>query len=444
GRARSTEPPRATGRTRSGGRVPARRARACRCAAGGSPMIAAVSAVARADFLDRARRPAFPVTVFGALALGFLAVPPESARYAMVKVGTFRGVYDSAYIGTMLAMIGSLWLPLFGFYVVRNALGRDTASGVGELLAATPVRTPAYLLGKYLGNLAVLGAMAAALAAIAPVMQLLRGESTTIDPIGLWLPLVLFCLPALAVGAAAAVVFESIPFLGGGCGNFVWSFPYPALSLATPPRLYSETTAGFQDDVAAQYPGANTEISIGLTMEEHGLGRFVWAGPDFGLPVVVASLAPALAATVAAAAPSLWFPRFDPARQRNPAPAAPVRADAPAALSGPAPAPSTSVPEVLRDNPARAVGPADPRASRYTKSVVGPFVRLLTGAVRIHLGGVSRWWWLGLATLTVIALSVPEDALGTVLLFAWLWPVLLWSRLGTHAAEAGVDTLLRS
>src|SRR5690606_34909051 len=211
GRARSTEPPRATGRTRSGGRVPARRARACRCAAGGSPMIAAVSAVARADFLDRARRPAFPVTVFGALALGFLAVPPESARYAMVKVGTFRGVYDSAYIGTMLAMIGSLWLPLFGFYVVRNALGRDTASGVGELLAATPVRTPAYLLGKYLGNLAVLGAMAAALAAIAPVMQLLRGESTTIDPIGLWLPLVLFCLPALAVGAAAAVVFESIP-----------------------------------------------------------------------------------------------------------------------------------------------------------------------------------------------------------------------------------------
>src|SRR5690606_36224000 len=101
------------------------------------------------------------------------------ARYAMVKVGTFRGVYDSAYIGTMLAMIGSLWLPLFGFYVVRNALGRDTASGVGELLAATPVRTPAYLLGKYLGNLAVLGAMAAALAAVALAPRRICWASTS-------------------------------------------------------------------------------------------------------------------------------------------------------------------------------------------------------------------------------------------------------------------------
>ncbi|WP_201791956.1 hypothetical protein, partial [Prescottella equi] len=85
------------------------------------------------------------------------------------------------YIGMLLAMIGSLWLPLFGFYVVRSSIARDTSTGVGEVLSASPLRMPMYLLGKYLSNVAVLAAMAAALALIAPVMQLLRGESTSLD-----------------------------------------------------------------------------------------------------------------------------------------------------------------------------------------------------------------------------------------------------------------------
>ena len=254
-------------------------------------MSTAVAAIARADFLDRARRPAFLLTVLGALALGFIAVPPESARYAMVKVGAFRGVYDSAYVGMMLAMVGSLWLPMFGFFVVRGALTRDREGGAGQILAATPLRTATYLLGKYLGNLTVLAVMAAALALIAPVMQLLRGEADALDPVALWLPLLLFCLPMSAVAAAAAVVFESIPLLRGGFGNIAWFFVFPAIFLASIPPLHSETTAGFQADVAAQYPGANTEISIGLTMEENGLGRFIWSGQDLGLPVVLASLA---------------------------------------------------------------------------------------------------------------------------------------------------------
>lgn len=385
-------------------------------------MSTAVAAIARADFLDRARRPAFPLTVLGALALGYIAVPPESAGYAMVKVGAFRGVYDSAYVGTMLAMIGSLWLPLFGFLVVRGALTRDRDSGVGRLLAATPLRTPAYLLGKYLGNLAVLAAMVAALALIAPVMQLLRGEDGALDPVALWLPLLLFCLPMSTVAAATAMVFDSVPLLRGGFGNIVWFFVFPAIFLAAIPRLYGETTAGFQADVAAQYPGANTEISIGLTMEENGLGRFVWSGQDLGLSVALVSLALVLVATLAAAAPTLWFPRFDPARGRITAPRPPET------MPDVAPAPATFSTPGLTGTQARRGN---------------PWGHLLAGEARILLRGASPWWWAGLAGLTVAALVVPERAIGTVLLFAWLWPVLLWSRLGTHAAEAGVEELLR-
>ena len=75
--------------------------------------------------------------------------------------------------------------------------------------------------------------------------------------------------------------------------------------------------------------------------------------------------------------------------------------------------------------------------------------RLLAGEVRILVQGVSRWWWLVAAGLTVLSLAVPGDLVrpagaSTALLLsaAWIWPVLIWSRLGTQRRENGLDTLL--
>lgn len=384
-------------------------------------MTGAVAAVAMADFRDRSRRPAFLVTVLGAVALGYVAVPPVSATYAMVKVGSFRGLYDSAYIGMLLAMIGSLWLPLFGFYVVRSSIARDISTGVGETLSASPLRTPMYLLGKYLSNLMVLAAMAAALALIAPVMQLLRGESTRLDMTALWLPLALFCLPVLSVAAATAVVFETVPFLRGGAGNILWFFVYPSMFLAGIPLVYGSVTAGFQADLAAQHPGTGDEISIGLTAEPGALGQFTWSGMDIDAALVAASAGLIAASTLVAILPTLWFGRFDPARQQRP----PSKTSA---------APATGAPVA----PAFSQGPRTLAAAERGH----PFLGLLLGEVRIHLGSVSRWWWLTLAMVTIAALAVPADRVGTALLFAWLLPVLLWSRLGTLAYEQGVAPLV--
>ena len=75
------------------------------------------------------------------------------ARWVVMYIGHHRGVYNSAYTGTLIALAGALWLTLGGFYVVRNAIGRDQSSGVGRLLAATPMRTAGYLFGKFLSNL---------------------------------------------------------------------------------------------------------------------------------------------------------------------------------------------------------------------------------------------------------------------------------------------------
>ena len=56
----------------------------------------------------------------------------------------------------MMAMIAVTWVPLFGFWFVKNAIERDERTGVGPILAATPMTRVTYVLGKALSHFVVL------------------------------------------------------------------------------------------------------------------------------------------------------------------------------------------------------------------------------------------------------------------------------------------------
>ena len=79
-----------------------------------------LGALAVADFRERSRRPAYVVTLAAAIALGYLALPPASSLWVVMNAGGYRGVYNSAYAGTVTALAGGLWLMIGGFYVVRG------------------------------------------------------------------------------------------------------------------------------------------------------------------------------------------------------------------------------------------------------------------------------------------------------------------------------------
>ncbi len=132
----------------------------------------AVAATAVADFRERTRRQSYVVIVAAAVLLGYLTLPPADSQWTIVDLGGYRGLYNSTYVGTATALAGGLWLMLGGFYVVRGTVTRDQRTGVGELLAASPLSRVGYLLGKFGSNLLVLISMAGALAATALVLQI--------------------------------------------------------------------------------------------------------------------------------------------------------------------------------------------------------------------------------------------------------------------------------
>ncbi|WP_127450470.1 hypothetical protein [Streptomyces sp. B29(2018)] len=388
------------------------------------------------DFKDRVRRPVHLVVLLAAVGLGWLAVPPADGRWVILALGEYRGTYTSAYVGVATALAGGLWLTLGGFYVVRKGLARDEETRVGQILAATPARTVLLLAAKFLSNFLVLASMLGVLAMTALCLQLVRGEDRGVDPVALFQPFLVMALPLLALTAAAALLFETVPVLRGGLGNIAWFCV--ALVVGIKGQSADAPFGGFGAGPAADsLRAALTEefgkagdhtFSLGLTQIPEPLTPFRWDGFTFGGDFLVSRLLLVAAAVALALLPALWFGRHDPTRG-GPADGASPAADAPAPVPAYAPAPAAVLALALPRTAAERGGRT--------------FGRLLAGEVRILAGGVSPWWWAVAAALTVAGLTLPLDALtGLVLPAVWIWPVLVWSRLGSLPVEHGLEGLL--
>ena len=220
--------------------------------------------LARADFFERVRRYSFLVMLGLVVFLGYQTAIGNMA----LELGQYRGEFNSAWVGAMMSLIGTFFIGWFGFYLVKGSVARDRETGVGQIMATTPLTRPLYLLGKWLSNFAVLMAMVGVLALAGIVIQLLQGEDTQIQLFAFLDPFVFIVMPLMALVAALAVLFESISFLQGGFGNIVYFF---AFIMFVP--LFME------NDTLSQYP-AFEPMGLGLLSGE--MGRAVSAiHPDY-------------------------------------------------------------------------------------------------------------------------------------------------------------------
>jgi hypothetical protein len=369
----------------------------------------AIAGIARADLLERLRRRSTLVLLASTLLCGWWVHTGALG----VEVGGWRGVYDSAWVGMMMTLIVTTLLGLVGFYLVKDPIARDRQTGVGQIVAATPVSTASYLTGKWLSSTGVLLLVLGVLGVAAMAMQLLHGEAP-LRPVVLAAPLLLVAVPALALVAAMALLFETVPVLRGGGGNVAWFFLF-LFGLWAGIELLGHRAPAFdpigagifmpslRTAVSALDPGYQGGFTIGGGGDRAALRTFTWPGIEWTGGIVLARLSLLLAAAAIAIVPSLWFDRFDapPASARR-RPAGWVRGQ-----------------EAL----ARLTG---------RMGLVGAELRML-------LAGQPAWWILGFVGVALAGLVNPE-----VLVLGWLWPLAAWSALGCRAERDGTLPLLLS
>ncbi|HKM79372.1 MAG TPA: hypothetical protein VJY15_00220 [Candidatus Acidoferrum sp.] len=376
-----------------------------------------VLAAARADFLERVRRYSFLFTLGIALYFGYLA----TVGRLTLRVGDSRGIYNSAWIGALLAVVGSTFISLAGFYFVKNTLQRDTETRVGEILAATPISRSAYIFGKFASNFAVLASMMGVLALSSIVMQLVSGEDMHVHLWKLLSPFLLLSIPAMAVIAALAVLFETIPFLRGGFGNVAYFFLWTAILTApiiTNSAIYDLSGLFLlRQSIIASHAAPAAENSFSLSIDAGQFktaSTFRWEGIPWTGEILFSRLILFVIALLLCVLAAALFDRFDPARgyrtlRAAPAPALPVL---------------TSIPMAPLAAETK-LAPLDTPAQGFR------FPAVLAAELRLMLKG-QRWWWYSIAAglLLAQALIPKADARGMILAFAWIWPVLLWSPMG--------------
>ncbi len=377
----------------------------------------------RADFLERVRRYNFLLVLALTLYLGFAI----SRGDFYLQLDGYRGILNSAWVGGMMTSCAVLILSLFGFYLVKNTIERDLETRVGQIIATTPLSRFQYLLGKWLSNFTVLLTLVGLLAVAAIVMQLLGGESATLNAWQLLAPFLLLAFPAMAIVAALALFFETIPWLRGGFGNvvyfFVWMF---ALIFALDRKNvwfdWSGILIVWQSmgaALTAVYPGyAGGFDFTSQALPAEGLKTFLWSGIQWSSNILLSRLLWLIAATGLVFAGGLFFRRFDPSYEK-------IRQPKKSALK-----------EVTnRQETPQTTLELVPRSAQIATLTAGlrhfNFLQILLAELRLLLKGLPWWWYAGAVGLIIASLSSPLDVVRQgILPAAWIWPVLIWSGLG--------------
>lgn len=270
---------------------------------------AALRAEVEAELLGRLRAPATLVALVAILA-GSSLLLPRDGRLSSISWTALDGrpqapLFDSACAGWGAAVLNSVFLVMVAFYLVAGSLQRDRRSGLGVILAATPLSNGALLAGRGLAHAAYLGTLCLLAVAVTLLRFLWFGQGT-LRPLDLALPFLLFTLPGVLFVATLTLLWEVTPGLRGRGGLVGWFFLGSLILLALPrglPAFDPLGMASLERLMDASIAGLGHGLSLGLIVREATPERVAWPGPRVGLALVLErmlmaawSLAPLLAA----------------------------------------------------------------------------------------------------------------------------------------------------
>jgi len=282
-----------------------------------------IGAIVGADFRIRFRRVSTVIVFLLLSAFAYVWIPAPSTGRTLIQINGQRAIYNSGAIGMGTASLGMIFVGLFGFYVISNAIRRDITTRCGVIAASTPMRSGEYLLGKFLGNVTFLATFVVGFMLSSMVMLLVRGEAR-IEPLVFIKQYLLLTPAAIVFVSAVAVLFESIRWLSGKLGDVVYFFLWcMVIGLVGAneashgrinwTRCFDFTGFGFMID-QMQHTLHTESVSIGSSSFDPTKPTIIFPGltltREWIVPRLISLVAPLLLLPVAA----LFFHRFDPVR----------------------------------------------------------------------------------------------------------------------------------
>ncbi len=283
-----------------------------------------IRTIIRADFRVRFRRVSTAIVFLLLSAFAYVWLPAPSTGRALIQINGHRAIYNSGAIGMGTASLGMMFVGLFGYYVISNAIRarhRHTLRSSRRLDSDAFDRIPSRKVPRQRGvSRHVPRGVHVQLDGDAAGARRSAARAPRICPT---IPLLL-TPAAVTLVSAVAVLFESIPLLAGKLGDVAYFFLYMmffGLVVADETsggrvrwaRYLDFTGFGFMIQ-QMQHTLHTEEISIGSSAFDRTKTPIIFPGlsmtADWLMPRIVATLLPLLLLPLAA----LVFHRFDPMR----------------------------------------------------------------------------------------------------------------------------------
>ncbi len=271
----------------------------------------------------RMRRLSTMVVLLALIGITWAMIPDIASGMTLISIGGARVRYTSATLAFGSAALITLLFGLGGFYLIRGRIAEDVRSGAGGVIGASAVGNGEFLLGRWLGAVAYLCALIVVFMLTMLVCHLLRGEG----PIELLVYLQTYAvvlLPMVFFVASCALLFDSVPWLMGKGGDFLyfvlWMVQLSAMSQFDKlgGKLSLVSAFDFTGMSLAMYQMQQvwhtTGVSVGVSTYNTALAPltmapWMWDAPVVGLRVLSAALA-----LLPLGAAALLFHRFSPDR----------------------------------------------------------------------------------------------------------------------------------
>jgi hypothetical protein len=283
-----------------------------------------IYSIIKADYLQRTRSYSFLITLAITIYGAYSFVPPPTASYTTLTMVGYKGVYNSAWVGYVSAMMTTIMLSLYGFFLVNSGIKKDIDTEVGLIIATTPITNFGYLLSKMLSNFLVLLTIGGITFVVSIAMFFLRTSGYPFLITDFIIPYCLFALPALFSISAFAVVAEVFLgkrnilqyiifiFLFGIIMANVTSARNKTVAVFIDPFGVRTMTHSIMDKVNSQYHADVKEVNLGFTFNaKHAFKTFEWNGITWTDIFLLSRLVWIIFALSIVYFSSFFFHRFD-------------------------------------------------------------------------------------------------------------------------------------
>ncbi|MBU1100750.1 MAG: hypothetical protein KKA84_10140 [Bacteroidetes bacterium] len=387
--------------------------------------------IARADFLERTRRYSFLITIGVVLYVAYLSFPPIDAKYLVIGMGDYRGIYNSAWVGSSIALLCSSLLSLAGFYLIKNAIERDYSTGVGQIIATTPLTKWEYLIGKMISNTVFLMSMVIIISLGSLVMQLYRGESSTIQLLDFWAPILITTLPVMALVSAVSLFFESVKILRGGIGNVIYYFLFMFALMASmgfedenlgdnavlEPFGINLIIGSMQTAAHENFSDYNGSFAIGGSDVDDHVETFEWDGVEWTSEIIFWRFFWIVIAIAMTSMATFFFKGFDTVYGKKGRKKKKVMVEQP---------------EISESVVSNGIHIQLSEVFHQRNGYLQLLYRTSLAELKLMLKGLNRWWYFVSLGLGFLSLVVPMETAKIVVPLTWIWPLLIWSQMGNR------------